>query len=172
MSTEYRPLKPVPFFDLFDGRLARYGVREHTGSMTCDKHRCLTDGRNYLWCYTDGSGQLGGMTRYGPNCPLRILDAIVQVFDVDIVSEHEPQYWGFDSEEEWQAVWKADEQRCRREFYGDVLKYVHGEPNGIRAGSIGEIKADIAKDLIAQEPTLAENREKLIEAVERVYEHD
>ncbi len=170
MSTDYRPLKPVPFSDLFDGRFARYGVREHTGSMTSDKHRCLTDGRNYVWAYDDGTGLLGGVTRYGPNCPLKILEAIAEEFDARIFDEHQPEYWGFDSQEEMDATHEEIARRHRQEFYEDLLKYVRGEPNGIRAGTIGEIQADIAKDLIAQEPTLVENKEKLIEAVEHVYE--
>ena len=170
MSTDYRSLESLPFADVFDGRLARYGVREHVGSMTCDEHRCLTDGRNYLWCYACGPNQLGGMTRYGANCSLRILEVIAQVFDVDIVSEHQPQFWGFETQEDWEAAQNESHQQDLQEFYEEVLNYLRGEPNGIRAGSIGEIKANIAKELIAQEPTWAENREKLIEAVERVYE--
>ena len=101
---------------------------------------------------------------------LRILEVIAQVFDVDIVSEHQPQFWGFETQEDWEAAQNESHQQNLQEFYEEVLNYLRGEPNGIRAGSIGEIKANIAKELIAQEPTWAENREKLIEAVERVYE--
>ncbi len=172
MSTDYCTLKPVPFADVFDGRLARYYIHEHVvPDETSDGRRCLTDGRHYLWCYASDDGQLVRMTRYGvTNYPLRILEAVAQVFDVDIVSEYEPQYWGFDTQEEMDAAHEEMARLHRQEFYEDLLKYVRGEPNGIRAGTIGEIQADIAKDLIAQEPTLVENKEKLIEAVKHVYE--
>jgi hypothetical protein len=35
--------------------------------------------------------------------PGYILTAISDGFDVDIVSEYEPQFWGFDTQEEWDA---------------------------------------------------------------------
>jgi hypothetical protein len=39
-----------------------------------------------------------------PNgAPGGILKAISEVFDTEIYSEHEPQFWGFDTEEEWEA---------------------------------------------------------------------
>ncbi len=58
----------------------------------------------------------------------------------------------------------------RQEFYEDLRKYLRGEPNGIRAGTIGGIKADIARDLVAQEPSLVEDKDRLLETVERLYE--
>jgi hypothetical protein len=39
-----------------------------------------------------------------PNgAPARILLAISDVFETEIFSEHELQFWGFDTEEEWEA---------------------------------------------------------------------
>ena|SRR5215203_1949171 len=63
-------------------------------------------------------------------------------------------------------------ERCKKEdeeFYAiDVLKFVRGEPCGITPGTVGEVRAKIAKDLIARNPALAlpENLHELIAAVE------
>jgi hypothetical protein len=53
----------------------------------------------------DDDGFVSGLTRYAPNGdPGKILNALANVFDTDIVSEYEPQYWGFDTQEEWDAA--------------------------------------------------------------------
>src|SRR5271165_3092197 len=38
-------------------------------------------------------------TRYGMNAPQRILRAIGDEFDLEIVSEYEPKYWGYETQE-------------------------------------------------------------------------
>jgi hypothetical protein len=64
----------------------------------------LTDGRNYLWVYIDDDGFVS-FTRYAPNGnPGKILSAVDEAFETYIASEYEPQYWGFDTEEEWEAA--------------------------------------------------------------------
>jgi hypothetical protein len=92
MSTDYRLLGKVPACDLFDGHLEEFGVREHVKlEATTEKSRLLTDGRNYLWVYIDDDGFVGCLTRYFPNgAPGKILNALANVFDTDIVSEYEP----------------------------------------------------------------------------------
>ena len=111
MSTDYRLLRKVPACDLFDGRLEEFGVREHVKpEATTEKSRLLTDGRNYLWVYIDDDGFVDCLTRYAPNgAPGKILNALANVFDTDIVSEYEPQFWGFDTQEEWDA-WQEGRQ--------------------------------------------------------------
>jgi hypothetical protein len=47
------------------------------------------------------------LTRYGGNDPGKILKALANVFDTDIASEYEPQYWGFDTQEEWERAWTS-----------------------------------------------------------------
>ena len=62
-------------------------------------------------------------------------------------------------------------KKQKEDFYtNDVLKFVRGEPSGIIPGSLGEVTAKIAKDLIAKNPSLAlpENLQELIAAVEAV----
>ena len=142
MSIDYCTEKKILMDDLFDGRLAPYGIveaiaapltqeertalehqmkvglrGEHMESFSRLRfeenrklgHRCLTDGRNYLWCFP-GTGDdltpteyLGEMTRNTGNDPTQILMAIQKVFDTEIFDEHQPQYWGFEDQKEMDA---------------------------------------------------------------------
>jgi hypothetical protein len=93
---------------------------------------------------------------------------------VKIVSEHEPQFWGFESEAEWEAASKARAEKDQQEFYDDVIKFIGGESNDIRPGTNGMAMAEIAKRLVAESPDLvaAEKRRELIEAVETIFHRD
>jgi hypothetical protein len=99
--------------DLFDGRLEDAGVHEHHSKDedAPDNARCLTDGESFLWVYGDESGLVKSFTRYASNGANGlvgyILAAISDAFDVDIFSEHQPQFWGFETVEEWDAAWAA-----------------------------------------------------------------
>src|SRR5215813_12859112 len=121
MSIDYRPLADIAAADLFDGRLEGFGVREHSTENTTDECRMLTDGRNYLWVYTN-DGSVQSFSHYLPNgAPGKILNAVSEAFDVDIVSEHEPQYWGFDTHEEWDTFLDKMAEEAADEFYADIV---------------------------------------------------
>jgi hypothetical protein len=108
MSTYYRPLRKIRASQLFDGRLSAFGVSEHfKPDMTSPTTRCLTDGCNYLWGCIEDDGFVRSFARYGLNDPSVILGAIAEEFDTYIASEHDPKYWGFQTEEEWHAVRSA-----------------------------------------------------------------
>jgi hypothetical protein len=122
MTTQYAILirntltrTSISFDELFDGRLERWDV-------SADKaHRCLVDcvGR---WVNFDSEGGSmvdgfwhpvsfrrdavinsimgdGHIDMRGPR-PQDIIDAITREFNVDIYSEHEPQYWGCETQAE------------------------------------------------------------------------
>ena len=133
MSTDYAPLKKISAFELFDGRLEECGVQEHINPDTKERERCLTDGRNYLWVFINEDGFVSDITRYGGNAPSKILDAIGRTFDTYLASEAEPQYWRFYNEED---------------YYLELLKYLHGEPNDIGPGTLGMSWAEIGKSLV------------------------
>jgi len=104
MSIDFRPLTPIRMADLFDGRLEDVGVHEHNSEGTTPDERCLTDGVNFLWAFSNAEGLVSTFTRWAPNgSPEHILRAIAGTFDVDIVSEHEPQYWGCETWGEYLA---------------------------------------------------------------------
>ncbi len=67
----------------------------------------MTDGRNFLAVYLTEDGFVDFLTVYGVDAPGKILHAISEAFDTEIFSEHEPQFWLFNTQEEWDAAsWK------------------------------------------------------------------
>ena len=83
------------------------------------------------------------------------------------------EIWGFTSS---RALWmhlncKQLDQFCYRkpdkDFWDNALKFARGEPSDIRPGTRAEYVANIAKDLIKWNPSLAlpEKLEDLIRAV-------
>ena len=172
MSTSYRPLKEISAQDLFDGRLEELGIREHAAVGSNERSRCLTDGRNYLWVYIDERENISDLVRYAPNgAPGKIMNAIGQVFETYIASEYEAKYWGFDTEEEWEAFQEKLSKEARDEFYVDLMKFLRNEPHDIRPGTNGMIMADLAKTLVEKDPSLLnpENREKLLAKIDEVF---
>jgi hypothetical protein len=174
MSTDYMPLKKVPARELFDGRLQEFGVREHVNDDTDERKRCLTDGRNYLWLYVTDDGFVGCLSRYGGNAPQKILGAIAEAFDTDIVSEHQPQFWGFDTQEEWDAAMAEMSRKTDEDYHAELIKYLAGEPNDIRPGTIGMTQAEIAKGLVEKDSSLLlpENRDRLLKEMRSIYDRD
>jgi hypothetical protein len=174
MSTWYRPLAPIRIADLFDGRLEDVGVYEEQCEATISNEECLTDGQNFLLVYDDEKGLVSSFTRRGIDAPERILQAIGDEFGVRIVSEYEPEFWGFETREEWDAWHAALNEKDEQNFYNEVAKFVRGEEHDIGPGTIGMIKAEIAKGLIAESPgLLAEDRRPdLIKAVNMIYDRD
>jgi hypothetical protein len=166
MSTDYVILPPISASELFDGRLEKFGVREHVNEETTEDHRCLVDGNNYLWLDVADDGNVTGFKRYAPNGnPSRIIDAIFSAFEGhEIFSEYEPQYWGFETQDEWHAFMmalaKKDDERCMVE----LVKYLRGEPHDFVPGTVGMIWAENVKTFFGKDPTLIlpENRDKLL----------
>src|SRR6516165_7790930 len=175
MSTDFVSLKKIAARDLFDGRLEEFGVLEHVKpDETTETKRCLTDGRNYLWVYINNEGFVACFSRYGGNAPGKILSAITDAFDTDIVSEYQPQFWGFNTQEEWDAAEKEMSREADERFYADIVRYVRSEPNDIRPGTIGMIQAEIAKKLVEENAALLlpESKEKLLKQIDTIYYRD
>jgi hypothetical protein len=176
MSTDYAPVKKIIAHELFDGRLNAFGVREEiVPDGTTKRKRCLTDGRNYMWAYIDDDGFATCLTRYAPGgAPGKILNAIAEAFDTDMISEYEPQFWGFDTQAEWDACMAQMSKEADAKFHAELLKYLRGEPNDIRPGSIGMIQAEIAKELVEKDPALLlpENKDKLRSEVDTIYDRE
>ena len=140
--------------ELFDGRLESLGVFEKAiegqASSNC---RLLTEGPNGMWVYGDESVNV--VTRCGSNNPVNILNAITDTFDTYVFSEHEPQFWGFETVEEWDRAQNEVHQESQAEFYIEIMKFIRGEPNDIKLGTVGFYQATIAKNFIAENPNLA-----------------
>lgn len=174
MSTYYAPFNKIHARDLFDGRLEKFGVREQSTADTTETRKCLTDGRNYLWVYIDDAGIVSNIKRSGANAPSKILNAIAEAFDTDIFSEYEHQYWGFDTQEEWDAWQDKMAKEDDEKFQTELLKYLRGEPNDIRPGTVGMGWAEAAKKLVENDPTLLlpENKDRLLNEAGSIYNGD
>ena len=175
MSTDFSLSEKVHISDLLDGRLDRFGIHEKVTYPTSDQQKCLTDGADFVWVYANDEGYVSCLTRYGANDPNKILGAIADAFRTDIYSEHQPQFWGFDTQEEWDAWQHAAGKERLDKFYSDILKFVAGEPNGIPPGHPSyECKALIAKRLVAEDPGLVspERRTEFMEAIWSTYHRD
>ncbi len=172
MSTDYTPRnKAIPMEDLFDGRLETYGITEQVieGTTSVDM-RCLSDGRNWLWVY--GDEFVHCMSRFRiMNCPGKILWAIEDVFQTEIFSENQPQFWGYETQEEWDEAQQEAADESEAKFYVKLVKYINGDPKGIGPGTNGMLKAEIAKELVAGNPDLLEPRSKsdLMKLVDKIY---
>ena len=102
MSEYFRPLAQIFARDLFDGRLGEHviNIHEHITEDTSERDRCLTDGQNYVCVQIDEWGVVYGFARYRTSQPGYILDEVAASFETPIVSEYDPQFWGFDTEAE------------------------------------------------------------------------
>ena len=171
MSTHFCLEKKVNFEDLFDGRLERFGIQEATEEgSTSANIRLLTDGNNYLWIY--GDKFVEDLTRYAPcGAPGKILAAIAVTLETKIYSEYEPQYWGFETEEEWENALNKIHEEQQAEFYVEIMKHVRDEPNNIDPTTIQMTQANIAKNLIAQDPNLAspDHQKELMQSIDHIY---
>jgi hypothetical protein len=59
-------------------------------------------------------------------------------------------------------------------FHAELLKYLRGEPNDIRPGTVGMQWAEKAKILVENDPTLLlpENKDKLLNEARSIYDRD
>ena len=173
MSIDFNLSKKVTARDLFCGRLATFEIREHVASGTSER-RCLTDETNYRLSVYD-RGRVRRLfrivwTQRSPQDPRRDQRSVRD----RRLSEHEPRYWGFDTQEELDAAWKRIDDQARDQFYTDVRAYIGGEPNDIKPGTIGETRAKIAKTLIRAIAALlqSENKDRLLAEMDAIYRRD
>lgn len=178
MSTYMRIVnKEVSMDELFDGRLEEFGIAEDKRDESIPHRRLLTDGRNWLLVVgpVDDSDSPGVEfeTRWLNN-PSRIIDAIEKAFDAHIFTEYEPQYWGFETDEEWDAWNEKLANEARDRFYDEVIKYVSGQAHRYNPGTIGETEMKIAKALVQQRPELAlpDHKAELMDAINAIYDRD
>src|SRR5215472_5820909 len=119
MSTYYSSIKKIPGDDVFDGRLEEFGIREHIEpGQTTNTYRCLSDGHDYVWVRMDGNGFFWSVRGLSG-----ILYTVADVFETEIVSEHQAQFWGFDTQEEWDAKLDQMAKESEEKFQVSVVNY-------------------------------------------------
>src|SRR4051812_16509239 len=169
MSTDYRPLGQLFISDLLDGRLEVYGIKEHSNA---EESCCLFDSASYVHVH-ETDGKVESFSRYAGNNADYILSSVSEAYGLRIVSEYEPEYWGFDTQAEWDAAWAAMAKKDEEKHYLNLIRYVRGEPTDIIPGTVGHLQAEIAKELVSAEPNLsdADMRDALLARVKEGY-HD
>jgi hypothetical protein len=150
MTVFCKPIGWLSFEELFRGRLQAYGVYERLvdkkTTLTC---RSLTDGRNSLWVCGEAEDGVTEVMLKGNNNPALIFDAVLKEFGVRIVTEHEPEFWGHETREQWSQARSLEQHET---FYNELRKYLDGQPNEIeadaKASSEREGAPSITADLI------------------------
>jgi hypothetical protein len=83
----------------------------------------------------------------------------------------------FDTHEEWEAYERQLAEQLAekdREFDIEVLKYLRGEPNDIRSGTLEMVWAETAKGLVEKDAALLlpANREELRNKIRAIYDSE
>jgi len=174
MSTDYRPIPAIPFNKLFDGRLAKYGVREKADPDATVRRRYLVGGDGVLEAYENDDGTSSFSRAAFTPIPWAVIDALAEEFETELVSEHDHRFWGFATQEEERDWNERMAKEAEDNFYKDLSHYLRGESNDLKPGTVGMQKAEIAKALVEADESLMapDNRQQLLEAVEVIYDRD
>jgi hypothetical protein len=177
MSMQFMSLKKIRLADLIDGRLKAHGVYENMEADGITKNRrCLTDGSNYLYADGDEDGFVTTFMLYRGRWDSvgHILWAISETLSIQIVSQYAPEFWGFATQDEWDAALDGGNEECHDRFYIDLIKYLRGDPKAIKAGTSDMGRAEIAVRLVAERPELMlpSKKEELLTAIDVVYERE
>jgi len=145
--------------DLFDGRLAAYGVTEAAQEYATKRSRCLTDGEHYVQVYAaskpngEAADAVGHITCTAGNDPNRILHAIAEEFVTHIFDDNQPQYWGFDTQAERDAWLRDTDKSCER-IDADIVNFAAGKSHDLEPGTVAMEYGERAKRLVAARPEL------------------
>jgi hypothetical protein len=168
VSTDYCPLKRILACDLFSGCLEKYGVREYVNpEVTTKNKRCLTDGENHVWVFISDDLFVSFFKRCTGNRAGKILRAVAFVFDTDVVSEDEGQFWSYETKEEWEENQLRIQIIREKKSHIEILKYCRGEANEIMWDDMR--RAEIARSLVDKHPSLLLpiNEEKLFNEIKK-----
>ena len=171
MSLDFRTDKQILMEELFDGRLAAFGVGERVVPSTSREDRLLSDGVNSVWAHGCKQGHVSHLTVYGLNSAVFIADAICRAFDTWMYTEHEPQYWGFDTQEAFDAWMREGANEAKEDFYLELMDYLQGRPHRVSPGTNGMKMLEIGRDLVAHDPGLAlpARKEELLTAIDEKF---
>ena len=91
MSTYYRPKFLIPKGEILTA-LKEIGVQEDINDSTRPGQFCISDGKDYLWCYMSDN-KVNSFARYGQNYGAeRFLEYVENTLGIEIYSEHEEEY--------------------------------------------------------------------------------
>jgi hypothetical protein len=179
MSTDFhfQPVTPIEVQDLFDGRLKHFGIIEILSHpLTKHGYRILSDGQTFISVWGQSGGAIGSLALEPPylySSAGALLKTIAKSMGTEFVmyTEHEPQYWGFDTQQEWDVAMEKLNRKQDDMFYADVLQFVAGDDQVLKAGTVGHGKGEVARKLISKEPSLIrpDKRDELLQAIDKAY---
>ena len=83
MSTSFRPIPDIPFNQLFDGRLDKFGVREKAERDPTARIRSLVGSDGVLEAYKNDDGTSFFKRRSFTPFPWSVLDALTEEFEAE-----------------------------------------------------------------------------------------
>ena len=174
MSTSFRPIPDIPFNQLFDGRLDKFGVREKAERDPTARIRSLVGSDGVLEAYKNDDGTSFFKRRSFTPFPWSVLDALTEEFEAELVSEHDHRFWRFATKQEETEIHEKLAKESEDKFYQDLIHHLRGEPNGLSAGTVGMRRAEIARILVANDESLLapDSRQQILEAVDVIYDRD
>jgi hypothetical protein len=99
---------------------------------------------------------------------------VADVFQTEISSEYQPQYWGFDTDEEWAVAMETMAMEEESKFQENLRKFLRDQPHGLKSGTDEMVQAEIGKSLILRDPELIleQNQAWLKAEIRKVYIHN
>ena len=161
MQVDYRFDIYAPIDEVFDGRLAKYGINEIVkDGRSSETERCLTDGFDSVWVYGHVSPSPGCSIDYRFDDAPGIYVRLQQLFQTEVLSDNEPQYWGFDSHEDWDNHLAKQAERERNRLYDDLVNFLTLRAHPFQKDTVGMGKALVAHELVVNDPTYLDVRRK------------
>jgi hypothetical protein len=157
MSTDYCLKVFAPISEIFDGRLSQYGIHERVEEgRTSERERCLSDGFDRIWLSGHKIPERGAITPYSHYDSPVILGRLSQLFETAVYSEHEPQYWGFDSQQEWDEFEREMADQQYQDTYRNLINFLTLRDYPFKEGTVGMGWALTAHQLVVGDPSYLE----------------
>ena len=83
---------------VFLAKLEERGIR--VAEAKPNGHVCVSDGTNFLWCYPSEDGTVADFERFGGSDPRPLLDAVEDLCEETVLSEHDDGFFEDDGEGE------------------------------------------------------------------------
>ena len=165
MKISFRSDPPFPSTLLSDDSLGASGITEHQSPYVDNKEvRCLVEGENRLWADVNpGSGNVMYLECLVGQDPSKILKKLSEISGSEFYAEFQPEFSGSETMEEQDIYREITADSHRKEIYQYLLRHALGLPD--RYEELSYYKAEIARHLIAKEPSLAFDRDRLLNRV-------
>lgn len=164
MSTDYCLVPMIPAKAFTPEALAPYGISVSPVSAELrnefrnpDTTYCVSDGNNRLFVYRHPCGDYDITLGCSRGVLTKITGALCDAFDVKVYSEYDPQYWGCDTQQDFEDALKKLDDEADEEFYRQLLRHLNGEPGVFDPTTNGFRMAEYAEHLVATDPSWLES---------------